>query len=55
MNTFCQVFITDSGKSAFVLSRFFKSCIYEELPDDIKIYIQHQEGKEEVPAGSKKT
>lgn len=50
MNTFCQVFITDSGKSAFVLSRFFKSCIYEELPDDIKIYIQHQEGKEEVSA-----
>ena len=53
MNTFCQVFITDSGKSAFVLSRFFKSCIYEELPDDIKIYIQHQEGKEEVPAQNK--
>ena len=53
MNIFCQVFITDSGKSAFVLSRFFKSCIYEELPDDIKIYIQHQEGKEEVPAQNK--
>ncbi len=50
MNTFCQVFSTDNGKSAFVLSRFFKSCIYEELPDDIKIYIQHQEGKEEVSA-----
>ena len=50
INTFCRVFITDSGKNAFVLSRFFKSCIYEELPDDIKIYIRHQEGEEEVSA-----
>jgi len=50
VNTFCRVFVTDSGKSAFVLSRYFKSCIYEDLPEDIKIYIQHKEGKEEIPA-----
>ncbi len=49
-NTFCQVFITDSGESAFILSRFFKSCIYEELPDDIKKHIQHNEGREKIPA-----
>ncbi|MBC8550836.1 MAG: hypothetical protein H8D23_14420, partial [Candidatus Brocadiales bacterium] len=28
MSIFCQTFITDSGKSALVLSRFFKSCMY---------------------------
>lgn len=50
MNTLCQVFITDSGERAFVLSRFFKSCIYEELPDDIKKCIQHNEGREKIPA-----
>ena len=50
MKIFCQTFITDKGKSAFALSRYFKSCTYEEIPEDIKIYIQHQEDKENIQA-----
>ena len=53
MNTLYQTFITDSGKSAFVLNRFFKSCTYVDLPEDIKIYIQHQEVKEEIHADNR--
>tara|TARA_B100002003_G_scaffold83931_1_gene78382 strand:- start:221 stop:973 length:753 start_codon:yes stop_codon:yes gene_type:complete len=50
MNTFCRAFITGSGKSTFVLSRFLKSCTYVDLPEEIKIYIQRQEGKEKIYA-----
>ncbi|MBC8551127.1 MAG: hypothetical protein H8D23_15895 [Candidatus Brocadiales bacterium] len=49
MNILYQTFITDSGKSALVLSRFFKSNAYEYLPDDIKTYIHNQECKDEIP------
>jgi hypothetical protein len=53
INIFYQTFITDSGNSTFALSRFFKSCTYDELPEDLKIYIQYQEGKEKIPPQNK--
>ncbi|MHC4268478.1 MAG: hybrid sensor histidine kinase/response regulator [Planctomycetota bacterium] len=40
----CQSLVTDNGQSAIILNRFFKSCSYSELPDDIKDYIKQKEG-----------
>ncbi len=48
-----QAFITDSGNSAIVLNRFFKSCSYNDLPNDIQSYIQHKEDKEIIPTENK--
>ncbi len=49
MHTFYRSFIAEDGKNVFVLSRFFKSSRYEDLPNDIKKFIQHSEGRENVP------
>lgn len=39
----CCSLITESGKSPFVLARFFKSCLYSEMPSDIQAYINGKE------------
>ncbi len=44
----CNSLVTDSGQSAIVLNRFFKSCSYSDLPDDIKGYIKQKEGRNEI-------
>ena len=44
----CQSLVTDNGQSAIVLSRFFKSCSYSDLPDDIKGYIKQKEGRNRI-------
>jgi diguanylate cyclase (GGDEF)-like protein len=38
-------FVAEGGRSPFVLARFFKSCSYGELPDDIRNYIHNKESK----------
>ncbi len=46
-------FVAEDGKSPFVLVRFFKSCSYGGLPDDIKNYIHNKEQKEKLPVDKK--
>ncbi|MBM4054944.1 MAG: PAS domain S-box protein [Planctomycetes bacterium] len=42
---FYESFTTDSGKNPFVLVRFFNTCSYHNLPEDIRAYIQSEEQK----------
>jgi len=53
MKTLYQIFITDSSKSAIVLTRFFKSCSYCDLPDDIQGYIKQKEDRAIIPPQDK--
>lgn len=53
MKIFYQTFITDSSNSAIVLARFFKSCSYCDLPDDIQGYIKQKEGRTIIPPQDK--
>ncbi|MDR4508707.1 MAG: PAS domain S-box protein [Candidatus Brocadiaceae bacterium] len=53
MNILCNSFVTDSGKSLFVLGRFFKSCPYSELPGDIQRYICSKENNRTILPGNK--
>ena len=34
MRVLYSSFVTEGGRSPFVLARFFKSCAYDKLPDD---------------------
>jgi PAS domain S-box-containing protein len=45
MRVLYSSFVTDGRRSPFVLARFFKSCAYDKLPDDIKNYIHNNESK----------
>ena len=45
MRVLYSSFVTEGGRSPFVLARFFKSCAYDKLPDDIKNYIHNKEPK----------
>ncbi len=53
MKTLYQTFITDSGNGAIVLTRFFKSCSYCDLPDDIREDIKQKEGRTIIPPQGK--
>ncbi|RZV63124.1 MAG: hybrid sensor histidine kinase/response regulator [Candidatus Scalindua sp. SCAELEC01] len=44
----CKSLVTDSGESAVVLNRFFKSCSYVDLPHDIQEYIKQKEGRDVI-------
>ena len=45
MRVLYSSFVTEGGRSPFVLARFFKSCAYSELPDDIRNYIHNKESQ----------
>ena len=45
--------VVKDGRSPFVLARFYKSCAYSELPDDIRNYILTKELKENLNSGNK--
>ena len=53
MGFFYSSFVTEGGRSPFVLARFFKSCAYGELPDDIRNYIHNKESKGNLISGNK--
>jgi len=53
MKVFYSSFVTEGGRSPFVLARFFKSCAYGELPDDIRNYIHNKESKGNLISGNK--
>ncbi|MBC8551448.1 MAG: PAS domain-containing protein [Candidatus Brocadiales bacterium] len=53
MKILYQTFITDSSNSAIVLTRFFKSCSYCDLPDDIQGYIKQKEARTIIPPQDK--
>ena len=53
MRTLYSSFVTEEGRSPFVLARFFKSCTYGELPDDIRSYIHNKEPKENLNSDNK--
>ena len=46
-------FVTEDGSSPFVLTRFFKTCTYSELPDDIRNYIHNKEPTRDLISDSK--
>ncbi|GJQ49902.1 histidine kinase [Candidatus Kuenenia stuttgartiensis] len=39
---FYNSFVTGNGSSSFALVHVFKSCFYQELPDDVQSYIQNK-------------
>jgi len=53
MKTLCQTIVTDSDNSAIVLGRFFKSCSYSDLTEDIQNYIQQREETNAITPESK--
>ncbi|MBT6047768.1 MAG: PAS domain S-box protein, partial [Candidatus Scalindua sp.] len=53
MKTLYQTFISDNGESAIVLTRFFKSCSYCDLPGDIQDDIKQKEGRTIIPPQDK--
>jgi PAS domain S-box-containing protein len=53
MRVLYSSFVAKDGRSPFVLARFFKSCAYSELPDDIRNYILTKELKENLNSGNK--
>ncbi len=53
MGALYNSFVTEDGRSPFVLARFFKSCANVELPDDIRNYIHNRESKGNFISGNK--
>jgi len=53
MRVLYSSFVTEGGRSPFVLARFFKSCAYGDLPDDIRNYIHNRESKENLVSDDK--
>ena len=53
MAIFGSTFITEGGKNSVVLSRFFKSCTYGELPDDIRDYIRNKSTEKNFSSNDK--
>jgi signal transduction histidine kinase len=53
MKTLCQTIVTDSGNSAIVLGRLFKSCSYSALTEDIQNYIKQRDGTNIIPPKGK--
>ena len=53
MEIFYSSCVIEDGRSPYVLVRFFKSCAYDKLPDDIRDYIHNKESKGDFISGSK--
>ncbi|GAX60711.1 hypothetical histidine kinase protein [Candidatus Scalindua japonica] len=53
MKTLYNSFVTEDGMSPFVLARFFKSCDYEGLPEDIRNYIHIKDPKGNLKLNNK--
>ena len=50
---FYHSFVTGNGSSPFALVRIFKSCSYQELPDDVQSYIQNKVTTESIASQSR--
>ena len=53
MGALYSSFVTEDGRSPFVLVRLFKSCAYDELPDDIRNYIHNKESQGNLISNNK--
>lgn len=42
MKIFYESIVSEEGKSAFVLARFFKTCPYSKLPGDVQQYVREK-------------
>ncbi|MCR4292258.1 MAG: PAS domain S-box protein [Candidatus Kuenenia sp.] len=50
---FYHSFVTGNGSSSFALVRIFKSCSYQELPDDVQSYIKNKATAESIASQSR--